>query len=121
VLLGAPAKYDGIERHHRERLSTDVAIESSRCEPWVEVTGPATASRTAPFTDGTYLVGVDIDPGTWRADAVNASCYWARLRNVNGVGDIIANYLGSTPAIMTVLPTDVAVTVSRCGSWVRVP
>ncbi|MBY0491050.1 MAG: Ig-like domain-containing protein [Gemmatimonadaceae bacterium] len=104
-----------------EVLATDVAVESSRCEAWVEISGPATTSRSAPFTDGAYLVGVDIDPGTWRADGGGTSCYWARLRNINGTDDIIGNYLGSTPATMTVLSTDVAVTVSRCGSWTRVP
>ncbi|WP_409957340.1 Ig-like domain-containing protein [Gemmatimonas sp.] len=104
-----------------EVLPADVAVESSGCAPWVQITGPVTTSRTAPFSDGMYLVGVDIEPGTWRTPGSNALCYWARLRNINGSNDIIANNLNEGPAIMTVLPTDVAVDVSDCGTWTRVP
>jgi hypothetical protein len=104
-----------------EVLPTDVAIESSRCNAWTEITGPATTSRTADFADGMYLVGVDIEPGTWRAAGPGENCYWGRLRNINGSDNILANYFGALPAIMTILPTDVAVVVSRCGTWTRVP
>lgn len=33
------------------------------------------------FGDGTYEVGVDIPPGTYRADAGSSQCYWAKLSN----------------------------------------
>jgi hypothetical protein len=104
-----------------ELLASDVAVESSRCAPWTAISGPVTSSRTAPFGDGTYLVGVDIEPGTWRTNGVGASCYWARLRNLNRESSVIAQNIGEGPAIMTVLPTDVAVDVSRCGTWTRSP
>ena len=44
---------------------------------------------------GTYLVGIDIQPGTYKGQAgtdITDSCYWERLRNVRGELDsIIAN------------------------------
>lgn len=104
-----------------EILASDVAIESSSCASWTEVTGPVTTSRTAPITDGVYLVGIDIEPGTWRTDGTASSCYWARLRNLTGNDDIIANNIGQGPAIMTLLASDTAVEFSRCGTWTRVP
>ena len=53
--------------------------------------GPPAAETVAPKTDGygegTYAVGEDIKAGTYKtvvpADAVN--CYWARLKNFDGV------------------------------------
>lgn len=42
-------------------------------------------------------------------------------RNITGSSAIIASNLGEGPAIMTVLPTDVAVEVGDCGNWTRVP
>ena len=104
-----------------EILATDVAVESTGCSPWTEVTGAVTGSPTAPFGDGVYLVGVDIQAGTWRSDGTGTGCYWARLSNIRGQDDIIANNFGSAPAIVTVLATDVAFEVSRCGNWSRVP
>ncbi len=103
-----------------EVLPTDLAIESSGCAPWAEIIGPVTSSPTAAFTDGMYLVGVDVAPGTWRSDGTGTGCYWARLRNINGTSDIIANNLQTAPAVVTVLPSDLAISVSGCGRWSRV-
>jgi hypothetical protein len=104
-----------------EILATDVAVRTSGCATFTEVVGATTTSPTASFGNGVYLVGVDIAPGSWRADTPSTSCYWERLRNVTGSDDIIANFFGNTPAIMTVLSTDVAVGVSGCGTWTRIP
>jgi tetratricopeptide (TPR) repeat protein len=43
---------------------------------------------------GTYIVGKDIQPGTYKGQAgsdVMHSCYWARLSNLSGEDDILAN------------------------------
>ncbi len=104
-----------------EVLATDVAVNTSGCASFTEITGAATSSQTANFSNGMYLVGIDVAAGTWRADSPSTSCYWERLRNINGTGDIIANYFGNTPAVITVLATDVAIGTSGCGTWTRVP
>jgi hypothetical protein len=83
----------------------------------VTVTSPTPPTVVA-FPDGTYRVGVDIQPGTYQASSPT-SCYWARLRGFSGgLGDIIANelYVG----IVTINPGDVGFQSHSCGSWSRV-
>jgi hypothetical protein len=82
-----------------------------------------TAQPPAPavaFTDGTYRVGVQIQPGTYQASAVQSDCYWARLRGFSGsLGDIIANsFAGAT--IVTIQPSDVGFLSERCGNWSKI-
>lgn len=69
---------------------------------------------------GTYLVGEDIQPGTYRTTLDgSSSCYWARLAGLSGeLGDIIANDNVSGQAFVTIAETDVAFETSRCGEWV---
>jgi hypothetical protein len=104
-----------------EIVASDKAFESSSCSQWSRVIGPITSSPTAPFSDGVYVVGVDIQPGTWRSDGSGSSCYWERLRNFTGNDEIIDNYLGSAPAVVTILTSDVGFSASRCGTWSKVP
>ncbi|WP_330253172.1 hypothetical protein OG874_00705 [Nocardia sp. NBC_00565] len=71
--------------------------------------------------DGTYLVGVDILPGTWRATG-GSGCYWERLSDLTGTLDgIIANELGDGPQFVTILASDRAFHPKRCGTWTLVP
>lgn len=102
-------------------LGTDAAFHSSNCATWSAVVAPVTPGPSAPFTDGIFIVGLDIQPGTWASDGSGASCYWARLRGFTGVStDTIANDFGPSPAIVTILPTDAGFEVSRCGTWTRI-
>ena len=59
-------------------------------EDWVLVTGAAAGPRATTFGgDGMYLVGVDIEPGTYTSAGDG---YWERLKSaVGGVDGIIAN------------------------------
>lgn len=47
------------------------------------------------FAPGTYIVGKDIQPGTYQGQAgddILGSCYWARLSGLDGeLGSILAN------------------------------
>jgi hypothetical protein len=68
--------------------------------------------------DGTYIVGTDIAPGTYRTKAATDSCYWARLSGLSGeLDDIIANDIGNGWRIVTIAPTDVAFETDGCGTW----
>ncbi|GAA1157988.1 hypothetical protein [Nesterenkonia sandarakina] len=67
---------------------------------------------------GVYMVGEDIQPGTYRSEGDR--CYWARLSGFSGtLGDILANDNVSGSAYVTIAPTDMAFETSRCGDWVR--
>lgn len=65
------------------------------------------------FGSGTHLVGVDIQPGTYRSDS--PYCYWARLRDTTGSSDsIIANGIAEGPTTVTIAPDDNAFETNGC-------
>jgi len=76
---------------------------------------PPPGPKTSISTDGTYQVGVDIVPGTYRT-AGGSSCYWARLSSLS-TNDIIDNNNSSGPQVVGILPSDKAFLTERCGAW----
>lgn len=78
---------------------------------------PPPGPKTTITTDGTYQVGVDILPGTYRSSG-KSDCYWARLRSL-ATNDIIDNDNASGPAVVQILPSDAAFLTKRCGTWQR--
>jgi len=77
----------------------------------------AAAGPTATIKDGVSLVGVDVQPGTFRSD--NADCYWARLSGTSGsFDDIITNSIGAT--VVTISASDVAFESRSCAPWAQV-
>lgn len=78
-----------------------------------------TADRNSFEGEGTYVVGADIKPGTYRADA-SPGCYWARLASLD-TSNIINNDNADGPVVIEILPSDKAVTVSRCAEFRWVP
>lgn len=70
-------------------FSTDCEVEYLAALPT-----PAAEFPTL-LSPGTYLVGIDIAPGTYRGEAGEdflESCYWERLSGLSGsFGDLIAN------------------------------
>lgn len=78
---------------------------------------PPPGPKTTITADGTYQVGVDILPGTYRSTG-GGDCYWARLRTL-ATNDIIDNDNASGPAVVAILPSDAAFLTKRCGTWQR--
>ncbi len=67
---------------------------------------------------GQKIIGVDIQPGTYRTRSENANCYWERVSGFGGsISDIIANENIDGPAIVTIQPDDVGFNSSRCAPW----
>src|SRR5579863_9494568 len=68
---------------------------------------PTTTKNAYPhFGDGTFVVGKDIQPGTYRTRVASPSCYYARLKGFGGtVDDILANGNTDFPAIVTIAAT----------------
>ena len=85
--------------------------------PTIDEMGNVIQGRST-FGDGTWRVGFDIEPGTYRTTGTD-SCYWARLSNFTGSNDIIANDNARGPAIVTILRSDAGFTSSRCGTWTK--
>jgi hypothetical protein len=92
----------------------------------VTASPPAAPAPTGPRSTiagtGTFLVGSDVIPGTYRSSgSASRDCYWERLSGLGGtMGDIIANGSSSGPLVVTIEPTDKAFTSSHCTPWTMV-
>jgi vacuolar-type H+-ATPase subunit H len=67
---------------------------------------------------GTFVVGSDITPGTYRATA-QPGCYWARLSSLD-TSDIVDNDNADGPVVVEILPSDKAFQVSDCADFHKV-
>ncbi len=71
----------------------------------------------------TLVVGVDIQPGTYRTTGPatgGGQCYWARMKGTTGdLGDVIAADMPSGPATVTILPTDKGFQTAGCAEWAK--
>ena len=95
---------------------TDVGFETKGCGRWTTDLSPITASRTA-FDSGTYVVGTDIAPGTYRS-AGGDGCYWARLTGFGGtLPEVIANTNATGPTVVTIAASDGGFTSNGCEPW----
>lgn len=98
---------------------TDAGFQSSRCGTWTQDLSAITDSTTS-FEDGTYIVGTDIEPGTYK-NSGSSGCYYARLSGFSGpTADLIANEVTDGPAVVEIAPTDVGFESKRCGTWSKI-
>ena len=68
--------------------------------------------------DGTWVVGKDVQPGTYRDGGGSSGCYWERLSGFSGeMSDVIANGFSEDVQIVTIAPSDVGFHSSGCGTW----
>jgi hypothetical protein len=77
---------------------------------------------TAFSGDGVFIVGRDIQPGTYQSPGVAdgaGECYYARLASTNST-DIIDNNGTTGPNVVTVSPGDVALEVSGCQDFKKI-
>lgn len=85
-----------------------------------ETTVTTLPTREVVFSDGTHLVGDDIQPGIYESDdeVEPFGCYWERLSGLGGTLDeVIANGLTDHHEIVEVVETDEAFHVEGCGDW----
>ncbi|WP_157856538.1 MULTISPECIES: hypothetical protein [Streptomyces] len=103
--------------------------QAAQTPPAAPASQPATSApqqNRTPATeipgDGVFLVGKDIQPGTYRSDGKdNTLCYWARLSDTTGeLGDIIANGNAAGQAIIKIDSGDKAFQTSDCKPWRRI-
>ncbi len=81
---------------------------------------PTPTPSFASFGDGTYQVGKDIQPGTYRTRTGSPGCYYERLSGFGGtLSDIIANNNTDYPAIVTISATDKGFSSQNCGTWTK--
>ena len=86
----------------------------------VTETAAAPAPETAMGGDGTYEVGVDVQPGTYvSAPTSGFNCYWDRSKGTDGFDSIIANGNTTGQVVVTIKKSDKFFTSSGCSDWKR--
>jgi len=96
---------------------------SARATRTVRVSEEAAEAPAFPYTfgAGTYRVGVEIAPGTYRTRGDNSAgegCLWQRLSGLDGASDqVIAFGSSDGPAVVKIRPTDRAFTSRHCARW----
>lgn len=83
-----------------------------------EVIPKGPTGKAVTFDDGTWIVGEDIEAGTYKVTAAVASgCYWAILKSGTNGSDIIANDIvdGGFPKVTLKVGHDFK--SSDCGTW----
>lgn len=72
--------------------------------------------------DGTYRVGREVRPGTYKAAPApdgDGDCYWARLSSADEDA-VISNHIGGGPTFVTIHATDRYFQTAGCTTWRRV-
>jgi len=86
---------------------------------WVKVSDDYSGESLTTFSDGIYIVGEDIVPGTYKSDG--ASTYWARLKGFSGdMNEIIANGNPQGPEIVKISANDVGFQTSGGATWTKI-
>lgn len=102
-------------------LPSDVAFKTlAACGIWYRESPRRGAQAT--ISPGAWLVGTQIEPGTYRATA-QPGCYWERLRDFTGEreGVIASNLVAAAGSEqVTVLASDAGFAANAaCGTWTR--
>lgn len=98
---------------------TDAGFESQGCGTWTQDLSAITESKTS-FDEGTYIVGEDIEPGTYK-NSGSSGCYYARLSGYTGdMSNIIANGNTDTSTVVTIVQTDAGFESQGCGKWTKI-
>ncbi|MCV7382285.1 hypothetical protein H7K14_00375 [Mycolicibacter longobardus] len=76
---------------------------------------PPPAPKQVIDTDGTFAVGTDILPGTYRSEGPRdgAACYWRRISG----GKTVDSAMTKKPQVVLIEPGDTAFRTDRCQTW----
>ncbi len=126
---GIYGAYEGLFTISSDVLSTvdigpvSVGLISHGCGTWSDDLTPVPTPGES-FGDGTYILGVDIEPGRYRATTPSDSCWWTRLDGFFGdtshgyshSPDIIA-FGDEHSAIVDIQAADAGFRSIGCGTW----
>ena len=84
------------------------------------VTAPRPAPAVAMAGDGTYQVGIDVQPGTYLSETPESgNCYWARMTGGDGIDNIIQNNNSSGRSVVTIKVGDKLFESNGCSDWTK--
>jgi hypothetical protein len=102
-----------------EIKATDKGFQTNGSGEWTLVDSTYQPTKLTEFGNGTYLVGKDIDPGTYKSD--DGVIYWARLKNfLGGVDSINANGSPQGSEIVEIKATDKGFETNGGGTWKKI-
>jgi hypothetical protein len=110
------AREDAVTKADAAVKTADAAVKKR--EEAVKTAETTQAANT--IKEGTWTVGADIQPGTYRAVSdVSSTCYWGIYRSGSNGSDIIDNDIvsGGRPSVTLSVGQDFK--TSRCGSWLK--
>lgn len=104
------------------KRSRGVAVRPNQIITLVLLLAPSLGAQSFSGS-GTYIVGVDIDAGTYRSGVgPSGSCYWARLSGLSvNLNEIITHKMirgGST--VVEIKRSDYAFKTQNCAEWRRI-
>ncbi len=103
-----------------DETTTTTEAETTTTAGGDETTTTTEADSGSPLTfgDGSWIVGTDIEAGTYRNDDSSNLCLWQRLSGFGGeTGDIIAGDLTEAITIVTIKDSDAGFDSQDCGTW----
>jgi hypothetical protein len=119
VIAGAAIVLAGCHGPSQTAMTLTSTLEITKT---VTVTAPPPPSvpKTTMETDGTYRIGTDIVPGTYRSAGPSpegaSDCYWARLSSLNET-HIIDSNISTGPQVVMIQPSDRAFLTRSCQPW----
>ena len=98
-----------------EVSATDVGFETSGCGMWRPI--EETSISITEIPDGTWLVGDEIEAGTYAAPGGDL-CIWSRLSGFGGTyEEVIASDFGTGRQFVAIAASDAGFKTSGCGAW----
>lgn len=112
--------YGDRETELEEREDTVAGLEADVAAREKAVTDVEKKIEASQVTDGTWSVGTDVQPGTYRTEeAVASNCYWEITAGGSNGSDIVENDIpGGGYPVVTVQDGQVF-TSARCGTWAK--
>ncbi|WP_129711100.1 hypothetical protein [Haloactinopolyspora alba] len=105
------------ELDEREAALDERAGQLDQRETAITESEEAVAANTV--SDGYWIVGTDMEPGTYRAVGVSSDCYWGIYTSGTNGSDILGNGLpgGGNPQVTVEEGQDFE--SQRCGEWTK--
>ena len=93
-------------------------VAERECGTWS--LAPTAGPRATEFGPGSWIVGVDIAPGTYRSAGNPSDCRWQLMSSFSGYGDVTAE--GISWHTVTISPADSGFSADvSCGTWTPAP
>ncbi|MCP4140534.1 MAG: hypothetical protein GY755_09635 [Chloroflexi bacterium] len=110
------ASDDGIGQYYIEVKNSDYSLQTECSLTYLPSLPQPTNDFPTDIGVGSYLVGIEIEPGTYQGQAgtdVLNECYWSRFRNATGeLGSVIENGWESGEYYVQIKKSDFAFTTA---------